>query len=125
MNTTYYERYSKGEELAVWNDLRKLENITPANENWGDITDVMKEAMRRIKFNIDTIYGHLRTANYRFENSSPRELPHDDIEVKLAQLKKRIEPVGYIPLTLEYFYRIVGSVDFTHTFVDYYVKGSE
>lgn len=112
MQSTYYERYMNGEEIAVWEELKGIENVTLAHKNWGDITDVLKETMRRVKFNVDTIYSRLKSMNYQFQEDTPRELPMDDVETKLAELKERVKPFGYIPLSLEFFYRIVGNVDF-------------
>ena len=113
MKTTYYKRYINNEELAVWDELKELNNITPEHPDWGDITDVLKETMWRVKFNINTIYERLKVTGYEFNEKHPCKLPCNETNNKIKKLSNAVKPFGYIPLSLEFFYFTVGSVDFT------------
>lgn len=78
----------------------------------------MKETFKRVAFNLDVIHNELRTIGYQFTSDikydwqKPILPPDPKAEFLLAELRSRTKNCGHIPLSLEYFYKIVGSCNF-------------
>jgi hypothetical protein len=115
---TLLDRYLKGEATEVYDELYKsgMEALSPKNFIQTDL--ILKETFSRVKLNLEIIYAELKNINYRFiadikyDWQKPILAPDVNVDVLLLELKSKIKNTGYIPLSLEYFYKIVGSCNF-------------
>ena len=115
---TLFDRYLKGETTDVYNDFYALgqEALNPGNFIQTDL--ILNETFKRVKFNLEIIYKELKTINYQFVSNIEHNLqkpllpPDPNVDFLLSELKFKIKNAGHIPLSLEYFYRIVGSCNF-------------
>lgn len=115
---TLLDKYLKGESTEVYNELYRLgqEALSPSNFIQTDL--ILKETFKRVKFNLDIIYKQLKIINYQFVSNiqydwqKPLLPPDPNVDLLLAELKLKITNSGHIPLSLEYFYKIVGSCNF-------------
>lgn len=115
---TLLDRYLKGETTEVYNELYALgpEALAPSNFIQTDL--VLKETFNRVKFNLDIIYRELKNINYQFESNveydwqKPLLPPDKNVDFLLSELSFKIKKGGQIPLSLEYFYKIVGACNF-------------
>ncbi len=82
---------------------------------WSDVEAVVQETMERVRFNADLLYDTLRAKGYSFESDTPRTLPDADTAEHVEGVKEVAGEFGELPLSLEYFWRIVGAVDFRHS----------
>ena len=104
------ERYQQGEQVQVWNELLKLGETVREQPHIDQAQDVVKETMKRVRYNIETLYERLLSLDYRFvEPESAFVPPSADVEEKIAVFEKH---VGRIPLSVREWFRIVGKVDF-------------
>jgi len=111
-------RYIHGETTSVYNELYALgaDALSPAN--FTETSLVLHETFTRVRYNLEVIYKELQRINYQFEADIkhdwqiPLLAPDTDTDILLAELKSRVKNVGHIPLSLEYFYTIVGSCNF-------------
>lgn len=116
---TLLEKYINGEYEEVYDEIYSLEQDAFLPENFTQIDLVLKETFRRVAYNLDIIYKELKNINYQFvpaniadDWQTPVLPPAADTESLLAQLKSKVEPLNYIPFSLQYFYKIVGSCTF-------------
>ncbi|GAA4333397.1 hypothetical protein [Flaviaesturariibacter amylovorans] len=115
---TLLERYRNGDFQKVHNDIRLLGRDAFRPANIDQVHPVLDETFRRVRHNVELVHRHLRDTGYRFladsydEGSKPFTPPHPDTEAQLAELARRVAP-SHIPLSLQYFYRHIGSVDFS------------
>ena len=115
---TLLERYLKGETIQVYDDLYELgqEALSPNNFTQTDL--ILKETFQRVKFNLGIIYNELKAINYHFYSDikddwqKPLLSPVPNVEFLLLEVKSKTKNCGHIPLSLEYFYKIVGSCNF-------------
>jgi hypothetical protein len=111
-----YNRYIAGEEVCVWKDIYSIKNST-MDENWQDSIKVLQETFERVKFNLDLICN-------RLINSNLYTLKDDDYAIKynyesnhyLDILKGKIQNFGYMPLSLELFYKNIEKINFLHSY---------
>lgn len=114
----FYDRYMNGEYLAVYSDILNSGADAFTKDNIGDIEKVLTETFRRVSYNLDVIYRELVNINYLFKKDykynfeRPLHKPLPDTESLLSVLKESVSDYGFIPLSLEYFYKIVGGVNF-------------
>jgi len=84
-----------------------------------EIDKVLTEIFSRVKYNSEITYNELRKMNYCFWGATsldtrwPIRFPRKNTQSFIKELELRIKPFGYIPLSLKYFYQIVGSINFT------------
>lgn len=76
------------------------------------------EIFTSVKYNLDIIYRELLNLDYVFKSEinynfeKPLSNPLPDVEILLNELDIIVKPFGYVPESLKYFYRIVGSCNF-------------
>ncbi|MBL8117682.1 MAG: hypothetical protein JNJ78_09160 [Anaerolineae bacterium] len=104
------ERYQQGEQVQVWRELLE-HGVSVREQPYVDqAQDVVQETMKRVRYNVETLYERLLSLDYRFvEPESAFVPPSHDVEEKIAAFEKR---VGRIPLAVREWFRSVGKVDF-------------
>jgi len=115
---TLYNRYISGQTEEVYNDMLALgkEAFSPALQS--DIDHVLTELFNRVAYNLNIIYTELKNINYLFKTEfnynfeRPLHQPLPDTSVLLDKLDNAVKPFGFVPLSLKYFYKIVGGVNF-------------
>ncbi len=114
----YQERYLNGEFEKVWDELQAL-GPQVRKEPWVSAAgEVAGETMRRVRLDCETIISRLRSMGYTFgiypDGSSgyysegPHIEPSPQMQKDAAELESQS---GLLPLSLEAFWRVVGSVD--------------
>lgn len=83
-----------------------------------DTEKELEATFQAVRYNLEVICRELKAIDYLFLEE-PLQAPREDVTVLLAELKTAIGPDKYLPLSLEYFYRIVGAVNFGW---DYYTN---
>ncbi len=115
---TFYERYINGETEDVYKDILALEQEVFSPERFVDIDRVLTETFQRVKYNLEVIYIELKNINYNFKIDpknnfeKPIHAALADTDLLLVKLDTAVEKFGYVPLSLKYFYKIVGAVNF-------------
>ncbi|MDF4203277.1 hypothetical protein PXD56_09945 [Maribacter sp. SA7] len=115
---TFYERYMDGETTSVYNEIEKLDFDTLSVDDKIDIDKVLTETFERVHFNSQIIYnqlieiGYLFKTEFEFNFERPLHKPLVNTESLIKELDSAVSPFGYVPLSLKYFYRIVGGVNF-------------
>lgn len=136
----YFERYQAGEYLPVWRDIKdipwySLQEKHAYTETLADVMQVVRETMARVKHNIDLLIPRLQSLGYEFGYGwvglDDPENPWADSDRRwveqappllsppLPDLNERFERirqgVGYVPLSLQAFYEVVGGVNLVGT----------
>jgi hypothetical protein len=109
---SYLERYLHGEYKPVWTELMALGTIEDP-EILKDAEAVATETMERVQINVERIIERLKNLNYEF--TYPSEIyfpPSPDIDQKIQELSRL---AGSIPMSLRFFYRMIGSINLTGT----------
>ena len=115
---TFYDRYINGETKQVYQEIYELEQKAFLPTNLTDIEKVLTETFQRVSFNLDIIYKELKEINYSFKKhpkrnfEKPLHQPLPNTAFLTQQLDKAVQSFGYIPLSIKYFYKIVGGVNF-------------
>ncbi len=118
----FYERYLKGETISVYRDINKLNYNTLSSEQKKEIEKVLSETFERVAFNLKIIYEELLNIDYLFKTEckynfeKPLHKPLENTESLIEKLDFSVSPFGFVPLSLKYFYRIVGGVNFVWDF---------
>ena len=79
---------------------------------------MLTETFQRVAYDLDVIYDELVTINYLFKNEfkhnfeRPLHKPLHNTTPLLKNLDTLVEPLGFVPLSLKFFYSIVGGVNF-------------
>lgn len=113
-----YNRYIHGETEQVYEEIYALGNIAFSSANLPDIEKVLMETFHRVSFNLNVIYKELKAINYCFTANTmynfqkPLHPPLPNTNILLNQLDLSVKPFGFVPLSLKYFYKIVGGVNF-------------
>lgn len=119
---SFYDRYVNGETKAVYDDISRISLEALNSNDRGDIINVLEETFKRVSYNLKVIYRELERVDYNFKKDckynfeKPFHLPLDNTEYLLKQLDQTVKEFGYVPLSLKYFYRIVGGVNFVWDF---------
>jgi hypothetical protein len=115
---TLYDRYINGQTEQVYQDIYALGQDAFLPANLPDIEKVLTETFQRVAYNLDIIYRELKNINYLFKAEpkynfeKPLHKPLLDTKNLLEKLDNAVKPFGFVPLSLKYFYQIVGSVNF-------------
>jgi hypothetical protein len=115
---SYLSRYLAGEHREVWADLVALGDAVRHEPVLSDARAVAEETMRRVRRNVETLEARLRALGYDF-TLYPDEEPRTFLTAPLcppssefaADAQRLREALGPIPLSLEAFWSVVGSVD--------------
>jgi hypothetical protein len=117
-----YERYLRGETISVYNKIDKLEHNKLNIEQKKEIEKILNETFQRVAFNLEIIHkelisiGYLFKTNYKFNFEKPLHGPIENTEFLIKKIDTAVRPFGFVPLSLKYFYRIVGGVNFVWDF---------
>ncbi len=114
----FYHSYNNDHEQDAYNFIISLgaKAFLPAYRN--NIEHLMHDLFTRVQHNLQVIHTHLIEVNYCLNNGSPHSFDQPflksfaNTEQMLKSLNKAVEPFGYIPLSLQYFYRYVGGINF-------------
>lgn len=116
---TLIDRYTKGQTREVYTDIYNLGQDAFHPSTLSQVTLVLEETFRRVAFNLEIIHQELKNINYQFYSDSkedwqkPLAKPDPKALELLSSYKRSLLETGrYFPLSLEYFYRIVGSCNF-------------
>ncbi|WP_109438672.1 hypothetical protein [Aquimarina sp. AU119] len=117
-----HERYLNGETKAVYDDIYKLGSNAFDDSHIKEIEKVMKETFERVLFNLNIIYkelieiGYLFKTDFEFNFEKPLHLPLENTEWLIKELEFAVKDFGFVPISLKYFYQIVGGVNFIWDF---------
>ncbi|WP_026425417.1 hypothetical protein [Actinokineospora inagensis] len=107
--TSYFQRYLRGERVAVWAELRALGPVP--DDLAEDVAAVADETMIRVAQQVARIAAALPELDWV---SATRVTPHDPPhEGELELVDTLVEKVGGLPFALEACLRRVGQVSFT------------
>ena len=116
MQFDFYNRYIAGEEISVWRDIYSLKEISAIDDNWQDLLKVLQETFERVKYNIDFIFVKLKECKcYSFKESNPIKSDYVKSNYYFNILKNKVNEFGYMPFTLDFFYRNIESINFLHS----------
>jgi len=107
---TYPERYKNGEYEQVWAELVALGGQVRHEPLYSDALAVAHETMRRAKYNVEILYGRLKSHDYKC--AFPEQAftpPEPDIA---AQIEKFEELASLLPLSVRVWYEVVGAINF-------------
>lgn len=113
-----YQRYMSGEYTQVYKDIEALGHMAFSAENFSEIDKVLTETFIRLKYNLAVIYRALLTENYQFNTApnynfeKPLHPPLNETSQQLQLLDRQVSRFGFVPMSLKYFYTIVGGVNF-------------
>ncbi len=115
---TLYARYINGQTEQVYKDIYTLGQDAFLPTNLPDIEKVLTETFERVVYNFDIIYSELKHINYLFRSEPkynferPLHKPLSNTNILLEKLDNAVRPFGFVPLSLKFFYKIVGGVNF-------------
>ncbi len=121
---TYLEQYLRGGYEDVWHELVSMGENIRTEPLLADARAVAFETMRRVRHNLEVLISRMKAIGYVFSGSEssdddlppPIMPPKDDAAQRVADLTAL---VGSIPLSLEAFYLVVGSVNFIGHRIDW------
>ncbi len=114
----FIERYKNGETVTVYSDITNLGQAAFTEKHYMDVEAVITETMDRAVYNLEIIYHELLNIDYNFNKETqysfeiPLNKPVGNASKLFAQLEKAVQPIGFVPLSLQLFYRKVGSCNF-------------
>jgi hypothetical protein len=117
------ERYLNGETLRVYDEIAILGDKAFSDEYLIDIENVMTETFNRVAFNLEIICSELKAMGYTFwkdrrgDDESFRR-PSPNVDKMLEGLEGTLSPVGFLPHSLKFFYKIVGSCNLAWNYQD-------
>lgn len=117
-----FERYLAGETKTVYDDIEALGAEAFRPENIEAIEKILHETFSRVAHNLKIIHKALQEIGYQLKTEfshsfeKPLQAPFANTEALLDKLKNAIKPFGHIPLSLQYFYKYVGGVNFVWDF---------
>lgn len=115
---TLYERYIDGQTNQVYQEMLDLGEDVFLPAHWPDVDGVLTEMFERVAYNLGVIYAELENIDYHFRKECkynferPLHKPLPDTAILLQKLDEAVKPFGFVPLSLKYFYKIVGGVNF-------------
>jgi hypothetical protein len=112
------KRYLEGETVEVYEEIYELEEKAFNSSIFIEVSQVLEETFKRVAYNLDVIYSELKKEDYLFVSNieyswqKPRNNPSPNVEKLLSEVRKKVGERQFLPLSLEYFYKIVGSCNF-------------
>ena len=112
---TFLARYIAGEYEQVWADLVEMGPNVRHPLVLPDALDVARETMQRARTNILTLIPRLKAMGYQFGTFSnggftPTRPYYPPSKTSLLKLKRLERLAGPLPLSLQAWYEVVGSV---------------
>lgn len=113
------ERYINGDCEKVYQEIAKLSQDAFLPEYHEEIHQILEETFKRVAYNLQIIYDELKALNYVFNEDpfsameEPFVKPFASTDQLLLNVQQRLQPFGYVPVSLHYFYKYVGGVDFS------------
>ncbi len=115
-----YNRYLAGETVEVYKDIESLGAAAFLQENSEEVERVLTETFKRVAYNLEIIYTELKAINYKFRLTPEEVYRSTTASAQLVeQLNQFASPFGYIPLSLQFFYKIVGGVNLCWDYENY------
>ena len=119
--TTFLDRYLNGEYEQVWDELYAQGAAVHQKPLLDDAVSVAKETMLRVRQNIERITTRLYALGYAFGTypdgqtrisgyTQPYHPPKTNIDQEISEFEQ-LEGVGNLPLSLRFFWQIVGDVN--------------
>lgn len=114
---TFYAKYLAGETQAVYKDIEKLGDQIFTKSLYKDVDKVLTETFKRVTHNIQIIHRDLKNIGYVLHDDDKNNFnkslhpPLENTEQLLKKLDQTTHKLGHVPLSLKYFYRIVGGVN--------------
>lgn len=115
---TLYDRYLTGDTKQVYAEISNLGVNAFSADNLRDIENVLTETFLRVAYNLNVIYEALKKIDYLFNTNpqynfeKPLHKPLANTQTLLNRIDKAVKVFGFVPLSLKYFYKIVGGVNF-------------
>lgn len=115
---TLYDRYISGQTEQVCQEMLELGKEAFTTAYRSDIDHILTALFNRVADNLNITYAELKNINYLFKTEirynfeRPLHKPLPETNVLLDKLEKAVKPFGFVPLSLTYFYKIVGGVNF-------------
>ena len=107
---SYIERYKKGEYSKVWNESYRLGGSIRSELLFYEAEEVAHETMFRVRENAQVVFERLNELDYQFQYPELAfNLPDQNL---LNTLKELESQGGLLPLSLQVFYKQVGSIWF-------------
>ena len=113
-------RYKAGEHKQVWAELLAMEEGVRDEPLLSEAYEVAHETMSRVRANVELLVPRLQSVGYQFgiypdgsypvDYAGPQVPSSTDTSSTIAALEKM---TGAIPLSLQVFWEVVGSVDLT------------
>ena len=113
-----YQRYINGQEQEVYDELIELGDSIFEEIYISEVETILLEIFQRVRFNLEIIYDELENIGYLFKtkyecnSDKPFHKPLPKTQEFLKKLEDRTSPFGHIPLSIKYFYSLVGGVNF-------------
>jgi hypothetical protein len=112
------KRYLQGDTIGVYEEIDRMGSTAFKRNNLQEVNAVLTETMNRVNHNLGVIYSALQEINYCFKKD-----PHHDFEYPLLKpqlntpihiwrLENAVKALGYLPLSMKMFFRIVGACNF-------------
>jgi len=116
-------RYQNGETVSVFSDIERLGTAAFEQKNFDEINAVLEETFERVAYNIEVIYAELKSLGYIFwkgakGNDETLVRPTPDVLSIIEHIEQEIASIGSLPLSLKYFYKIVGSCNLAWNYED-------
>lgn len=113
-----YDRYLNGETEAVYAQLYALGEEALTSEYFPQTELILIETFRRVWLNLNEIHKELLAINYQFvpnpafDWQKPLTQPPASTKQLIKKLQSKVSHIGHVPLSLQYFYRQIGSCNF-------------
>lgn len=112
------ERYLQGDTVQVFEEIVRMGQNAFEKHTLPEVEAVLTETMVRVAYNLDLIYRALVDEKYCFKENPtydfeyPLLKPRSGAQDSILKLEGIVEEIGYVPLSLKFFYKIVGSCNF-------------
>jgi len=113
-----YQRYIDGQEQEVYDELIELGDKIFEEKYRLEVETILIEMFQRVRYNLEIIHdeleniGYLFKTKYEFSFEKPLHRPLPNTQQLLEKLENKTSVFGHIPLSLKYFYALVGGVNF-------------
>jgi len=112
------KRYLQGDTIMVYEEIDRMGSTAFKGNNLREVNAVLTETMSRVAYNLDLIYAALVNEKYCFKKNPQHDFeypllkPWWSTQLRIYRLERSVRKLGYVPLSLKVFYKIVGSCNF-------------